>query len=355
MSRFLIVPDRQNKNLSICIMTFNNEDYICRASKNPIYFDAEPKFANLISGKEQFIKTELERSETIDIFYKQLNDLILQLNPVIKRDQNNISTSYYKRVIQDINAIGWDEITRVDVTLSNFDVVFLDEFKRKIEFRFDLPSTFPYTAPVVTTNLPITLNYDWDSQTSKLSSIIDQYKQELPKLNKLWVQLEDLDKNTIVIDPHVPTLNCCMRLIYINPQIWVQIEVRPNRPDFCPIVKFKGSEKVKSEFQHRFDENVSQWDIKKSIRENLQNIIGVEFAKKTVNESQIEIECPICFCERFGGELPDIVCENPSCAKHYHKSCLLDWLRENRKLESTSHYIFGTCPNCGTKIHVNNY
>ena len=103
--------------------------------------------------------------------------------------------------------------------------------------------------------------------------------------------------------------------------------------------------------QQKYETNVSKWDQSKSIRVNIENILEMKLPKRAKEiEENNEIECPICFCERFGGELPEIVCENPQCAKHFHRTCLLDWLRENRKIERSFNIVYGTCPNCGAKI-----
>ena len=350
-ANFFVIPDPSNSKVSICMMSFDTDDYMCRVSKNPLFFAAEPKLAHLINGKESFIKAELERSNTIDVFCKRLCDLIFKLRPSTAKSVSNFQTTYFNKIIEEIRNIGWYRITSIDPTLTYFEVALFDEKKRKIEIRFDLQHNFPYSPPTVTSNLPISISFEWDPQKTTLASIVDNYEKALPSFDLLWTQLEDLDNNCYVIDPRVPTLNCCMRLLYISPQLWCQIELKPLMPQWRPKIKFKGADQLKREMQQKYETNVSLWDPNAKIRENIEKILGIKLPKREDdNEDNNEIECSICFCERLGGELPEIICENPSCAKHFHRSCLLDWLRENRKAEQGTHVVYGKCPNCGTKI-----
>ena len=350
MSRYFIIPDPSNSKISICLMAFDTEDYVCKVCKDPIYFSTEPKLYQLLGSKSSFIQAELERSDSIDIFCKRLYDLISKLRPHSIKTTSNLQSNYYRKVIDEIRNIGWFRIQSIDTSLSFFEVALSDQKQRKIEIRFDLPPNFPYSKPTVTSNLPIQIAFDWDPQTTTLLSIIEKYETALPSFDDLWTQLEDIDKNCYVIDPRKPTLNCCMRLLYLSPQLWCQIEVKPLRVSFKPIIKFKGADQKKREMQQKFERN-GHWDQELTIRKNLENILELKLPKKPEEDDEsTEIECSICFCERFGGELPEIICENQQCAKHYHRSCLLEWLRENRKAEQGTNVIYGTCPNCGTKI-----
>ena len=351
MSRFFVIPDPQNTKISVCLMSFDNQDYVCRVSKDPIFFAAEPKLAKLLESKKSFVKAELERSESVDVFCKHLFDLLYKLRTTSEKTQPLMHSSYFRKVIEEIRSIGWENVSLIDPTLSFFEVTLNDEKGRKIEIRFDLPTNFPYSPPNVTSNLPAQVTFGWDSQVTKLCDIVSKYSNVIPSFDLLWTQLEDIDANTYVIDPRKPTLNCCMRLLYLNPQLWLQIEMKPLRPSWRPIIKFKGADQLKREMQQKYETNVSKWDQSKSIRVNIENILEMKLPKRAKEiEENNEIECPICFCERFGGELPEIVCENPQCAKHFHRTCLLDWLRENRKIERSFNIVYGTCPNCGAKI-----
>ena len=140
MSKFFIVHDSKNKNLSICVMAFDTEDYICCISKDPPYFEAESKLCNLLSRKESFIKAELERSESVELFCQRLSELVFKLRPEIKLNTNQLSTPYFKKVIQEIRSIGWDKITKIDTTLSYFEIVIYDSKRRKIEIFLRLES-----------------------------------------------------------------------------------------------------------------------------------------------------------------------------------------------------------------------
>ena len=54
-----------------------------------------------------------------------------------------------------------------------------------IDIEFDLSHNFPYSPPIVTSNLPININFEWDPQITDLLSIINRYENEIPFLSSI--------------------------------------------------------------------------------------------------------------------------------------------------------------------------
>lgn len=351
-SNWFIFPDKKYINTFLCIFTLNTNECVCRISKDPLFFECNPFLANILDGKEKFIQKELENSRNIDVFAFRLYNFVSKLISSRGITLTNYDTSFYKSLLSNLKRIGWENITSVDSTLKNITVSVksLDK-KRTINVKFNIPDNFPNDPPTVTSDLPTEISFDWNQNKSKLSDILTIIQKEMPSYENLWNELEDLDRNTIVIDPHKPSLKSCYRLVFINKQLWVYIETKT--AGFRPLIKFKGAEKCKREFQQNYEQKCIEWDSSFTIRQNLEKILDIKFPQRGIDNVEVEIECSICFCERYGGEYPDVVCENEKCSKHFHRICLFDALKENHSTNQGFHTIYGKCPSCGYDIHCN--
>ena len=262
------------------------------------------------------------------------------------------NSMYFQRVLDEIKEIGWGQISNIDPTLSFFEVMISDEKDRKIEIRFDLDNEFPNLPPKVTTNLPVPINFDWVPQTSQLNDILVSIKEMIPNFDKFWSQLEELDKEAFVIEPNEPTLNCCIRRIVLTNQVQMKIELSIKRPMNPPKVSFMGAEMQSNELREKYEMGVIHWNKNHSLKKNIEEILGMELPRKDSKEIlETDFDCAICYLERLGGELPEIVCEK--CLKRFHRSCLYDWLRTRRDSEQSYQIIFGNCPFCSHEIQCN--
>jgi E3 ubiquitin-protein ligase FANCL len=347
-SRSLVIPDPDSPGLSLCLLSIGNTDFIFRASQDPLFFEAESKLTHLLRGKEEYIRLELERSLSLEAFCQRICHLISKLSSVRATDLTPPQSSFFKRVLDEIREIGWDRISNVDPTLSFFEVFLLDATNRRIEIRFDFPADFPRTRPKVTSNLPNSndTSFEWDPQTSRLVNIVDLYEKFIPSFAFLWKQLDELDKDAYVIEPREPSLSCCLRRIVVTNQVEIQIEVSPRRPMSLPKVTFMGAEAATREMRTRFESQLGKWNPADSLKTNLEELLEVSLPRRDAEElAETDFDCGICYMERLGSELPQVVCGNAKCGKRYHRSCLVDWLK-TRQAEQSFQVVFGTCPYC---------
>lgn len=353
-NRFFAFPDESSPNIYTCLLAIGNSDYVFRVSQNPLYFEAESKLAELLRGKEQYLQMELQRSQSIDSFCERVLHFISKLTPTKSVNQIQAPASFYRRILDEVRNIGWDFVTKIDPTLEFIEITLTDEFKRKINIRFDLDSdAFPRSPPKVTSNLPIPVRFDWDPISSTLSSIVDLHKNAIHVFQPFWSQLDDLDSHTCVIEPREPLLNCCLRRIVVSNVLQIQIEINPLKPLNIPKIVFFGAEQICKEMRERFmsnsNTNSTIWRFDRSLRENLEEALGVQFKKRDDEAfADTDFECAICYTERLGAELPEIICEK--CSKMFHRSCLLDWLRSRPNQEHSFQVVYGTCPFCDAPI-----
>ena len=106
---------------------------------------------------------------------------------------------------------------------------------------------------------------------------------------------------------------------------------------------------IPDEIRERFEANLSSWRVDLSLKENLENALGLALPKPDDDDlKESDFECGICYMERFGSELPEVVCDR--CSKRFHRSCLVDWLRTRRDAEQSFQVVFGACPYCNEQI-----
>jgi E3 ubiquitin-protein ligase FANCL len=348
-SRFFVFPDRQIPLLSICLLSINDTDFLFRVSKSPPYFEAESKLLQLLRGKSDYVKAELDRSQSLESFCQRMLHFISKLIPTFTEATTSHSF-FFRRVLDEIRLIGWDHISSVDPTLLFFAVTLPDQSGRRIEIQFSLTPGFPRVTPKVTSNLPIAISFEWDPQQSHLNDIVEQHRQSIPNFASFWQQLEELDRETFVIEPREPSLDCCFRRIVITRQVEIQIEVNPLRPSIIPKATFIGATIPSREMREYFESRIRDWQSDRTIKENLENILSRELPEReTDDQAMSRFECDICYVERLGGEIPDVICENPHCAKRFHRSCLVDWLRVGTS-EQSFQVVFGSCPFCEAQI-----
>ena len=122
--------------------------------------------------------------------------------------------------------------------------------------------------------------------------------------------------------------------------------------------------------QNRFDDHKltatpsKRWSKERSIRENLELWFGSPLpsplSSSATDKSDFLVECGICYTHRLPtedsntdeGPLPEVKCGNLSCSRHYHESCLFEWLHSLPTARVSFDRIFGSCPYCLQGISV---
>ncbi|KAJ1496170.1 WD-repeat region-domain-containing protein, partial [Baffinella frigidus] len=143
-----------------------------------------------------------------------------------------------------------------------------------------------------------------------------------------WTTLTQVRYPMKVLEPERPTRDAVLRRIAIGNHSSMQIDLDPLNPKGVPEVRFLGADSVISPLRDRLNQQLASWDPAALPRHNLQRILQIEFPSRKASElEEMSVECAICYTYRLDGVLPDVVCDNPRCARPFHGSCLYEWLR----------------------------
>lgn len=102
-------------------------------------------------------------------------------------------------------------------------------------------------------------------------------------------------------------------------EMLIQIDDVPRN---VPEVRFLGADSVVIPLKDSLNSNLAAWDRRLWPRLNLETVLGLKFPPpKAKGEDDSGEECAICYCFRLDGVVPEIVCDNPKCARSFHPSC----------------------------------
>ncbi|XP_034934616.1 E3 ubiquitin-protein ligase FANCL-like [Chelonus insularis] len=302
------------------------------------------------------VSVMLENSNSVMAFLSQLQKL---LNTVMKKQ-----TFDYKFQIDWSNHDILDELktalTIPDITISagdNLNLVKLEYKNTSMILKYKKISTSQWT--FVSSDLPTLSSWSpLETCISTLSEAAETLKTRTDVLEDTWTNLYDIDKNCWVLDPINPKPFHLHRRIYLNPALSLLITLDPLNPDALQEIKILGSEDEVSKCQDLISNNLQMWTSHKSVVKNLLDLLELPELPKPKQEKLIESdgivsdkECCICFSnEGEDGQSPSIVCNNGKCQKHFHTSCLRQWLQVIAESSVLFDRIHGICPNCKTKI-----
>ncbi|XP_020299830.1 E3 ubiquitin-protein ligase FANCL isoform X3 [Pseudomyrmex gracilis] len=323
----------------------------------PSFSNSEVRFGKQIAllrkkGFSQKVKELTQTAQTVSLFLRQLQSVIVEYMQDANQNQ-----------IIDFESVN-DLLRDLKTALQNSSDVKLscDQNLRTIKFSLkDVSlvmqrcnnSEIPWK--VVSSDLPdIPAFQAFENNITNLSVAMTKFIWQVELLEKAWKQLNEIDKNCWVVDPIKPTKNHMYRRIHLSQSISVTITINPLNPTALPEIKFLGSDNEVKKQTDNVSHNIHNWNENCSILENLMMLLDMqEFPAQqeiSLKDEKAIIgshECGICFS---ADELPDKICNNEKCMKHFHSTCLSKWLQTN----AGNHVVFGTihgkCPHCKENI-----
>ncbi|CAL7951808.1 unnamed protein product [Xylocopa violacea] len=213
---------------------------------------------------------------------------------------------------------------------------------------------------VIYSDLPEIPNFGpFEKNISTLMIARTKLKLQVEMLEEAWSNLKQIDENCWVVDPLNPKPCHLYRQIYLTASLSMFIKIDVLRAMDLPEIKFMGSDVEIESKRELVSKNLHNWNSEYNIIDNLTMLLNINsFPKKEVKKQSQDCcavvadeECCICFSLELNNEtLPDKICSNKQCRKHFHTSCLLQWLQRTAGNHIVFDYIHGPCPNCQEDI-----
>jgi len=270
--------------------------------------------------------------------------------------------SFYERLLREVGSIGWNRVN-LHETLRSLEVRCEDSAKRAHTLSISLPLDYPVSLPTIHALLPESFEPFASDESANVSllDVVARFELRLKDFELLWNVLDDIDTNCQVVEPENPTKAETYRRIIIDGRSSLRIEFDARSPVVAfPTVRFLGSSAAVAPLRARLNEHVHLWDSSGATlpRENLCTVLDLDFpppkaAAADTGEEGMEGECGICYAYRHEGRVPDVACDRLECAKAYHRTCLVDWLRALPDTRQSFDTLMGACVYCEHPISVN--
>lgn len=314
-------------------------------------FSCDPQLYSLLQGYQNVVKHRLKMSTTAD-------DFLLELTAIVKRifqhtsHIEGLSPLVCTQIISEIDAIGWDAVQSLDASLTRLVLQTTDAASRVHSIQIDISPRFPIAPPTCLCALPQPFSFPW-TPDARLQGLFKQFKAAVASYEPLWDMLAEIDANTWVLEPAAPSLACTLRRIALSSSASIQIEVDPRAPSSLPTCRVFGPDTIAHPLRQRLLNHASEWQPSRSLLTNLTTVLAVTFpSRPPPQEEDQSMECTICYCRLLDGAAPDVTCEQPQCAKVFHKACLLEWLQALPTTRRSFSTFFGECPYCATGLSV---
>jgi E3 ubiquitin-protein ligase FANCL len=319
--------------------------------------------AQLIAPYSSVVTKRMQQSQNVHDFVVELQEIAaraLQLpNQGVNSTQTNSivvqhthPTEYYAHILKEIEEIGWSMIQDIDESMTTIKLLLTDECKRTHTVTIKLSATYPTTAPACTADLPSELDLEW-SRRHRLRDVMRQYADFIQTFQAFWEVLDDFDQHVCVLELSKPSMSSTTRRLALERHCSVQVRIDPMRPRALCECKFMGSETAVAPLKQQLNEGLFSWDTERMPRENLERILKIQFPQRSEHKVEsFDMECAICYAYELDNTVPDFVCDNAKCARSFHRTCLLDWLKALPNTRQSFNTVFGLCPYCSAALTV---
>jgi E3 ubiquitin-protein ligase FANCL len=250
-----------------------------------------------------------------------------------------------------MEAVGWDRLVTVEACFTRVELRLHDTMGREHAVKLRFSSEYPTVAPSVEMDLPDHIPIKWHGPASTMASVVEQLEAQLESLQPFWRATEDLDVNTIVIEPKHPARGATQRRIALGNQASLQITLDPRQLHRTPEIRFFGSSKVIDPLNEAMVQTGHRWDPILPPSQNLEKLLGITLPKPDATHegaAGVNDDCGICYASCATD--PSVGCDDERCVQKFHTQCLVDWLRGLPSTRKSFHALFGECPYCSGPI-----
>ncbi|KAK3591555.1 hypothetical protein CHS0354_041597 [Potamilus streckersoni] len=305
------------------------------------------KLQHILRRYEHIIKQRLQQCSTLHDFLIELRSIIERQLEQEEKDLGQTGVfQVCEQLLADLEQLGWERLVYIDPSFQEIHLQLMDDGNRKHVLKVQLSNEYPKEKPKCLTELPAKFEVHWTA-SSHLQDIYSQFHHIVSLYQEFWDMMEEIDRNTWVLEPEKPNYSAVHRRLAISSGASVQIAVDPKHPRVLPECRFLGADQAVSPLRESMGKNIQFWNEDRSLLDNLQMLLGITFPSPSNSKKEdFSVECGICYAYRLEMEIPNEVCNDARCGQSYHQSCLYEWLRALPSSRQSFNTIFGECPYC---------
>eukprot|EP00850_Spirogloea_muscicola_P001594 SM000006S19359 [mRNA] locus=s6:347582:350950:+ [translate_table: standard] len=348
----------------------------------------------------------LDQSQTLTHFFLELRDMLEKLMHVDRAPQL-APAAFYSLLLDELAQVGWERVAWLSPDLHVADFYLCDGAGRQHALRLTFPAAYPEHPPTASTDLPEELTLQWIKGTS-LQSTLAQFEEVLKSYQELWDCIDDLDANTLVLEPERPTRSDTFRRIALGGHCTILITIDAQCPRSLPDCQFTGSDAAVGQFRDSLEANLGEWQAPipilgscfiyislstdRMLRTNLERALRVSLPGpgSVAAAGDVTSDCSICYTYHLASDeqhaavsktategtsraapapIPDQICNNEACGRPFHQACLPRWLQSLLTTRRQAFFkdmlvapaiwlrvsfdtLFGRCPYCLGDISV---
>mmetsp|Transcript_10494 Transcript_10494/g.12039 ORF Transcript_10494/g.12039 Transcript_10494/m.12039 type:complete len:410 (+) Transcript_10494:130-1359(+) len=348
-----------------------------------ILFESSAELRKLLEETDllRAVDFSLENHRSVGTFLADFKEILLRMSSKLEEGRSMqegaplVSAGFLAKVVQELEEVGWEYIESVDENLTAIVISSVDEAERKHLLRINLNEDYPEKMPTVNAELPNPMSFSVPKSEMSLKNLKMAFDGQLQRYQAFWDVLDDIDKNTWVLEPKQSDRSLTHRRIVVGQNCSIHVNISPDNPYAICELDFLGSETIVQPFRNNFNKNVHHWDWDKLLRHNLSKVLEVTFPQPTIlNKEAMKLECGICYSYRLdtaldevsnqndscserntraeNSVLPNLICDNQKCGRPYHEYCLSEWLKSLPDTKYSFDTMFGKCPVCQESISV---
>ena len=312
-------------------------------------------------------------------FQKLVNEITSET--VSRERDHQLDSALPLLLMKHLDELGWDRVVKVNEDFTVIQLLSVDCKGREHLFDIIINPNYPTSCPNVYATLPVQISFPWTKKSS-LRHVAHHLDSEIKRYSELFQELEEIDSLTWVLEPSQPNFSTTIRRLAIEKSCSIVLELDAQNPrDICTMNFFGPPNRVNT-FRISLNKNVHLWSKDRSVRENIQILLGFPLpSRETSTNDNLSEECGICYTYSIAASagavnsdtshehnshnhhtseiiktqstsVPDQLCSNAKCCKVYHSSCLVEWLQSLASCKTSFGTIFGSCPYCQEAISV---
>ncbi|CAL1288562.1 unnamed protein product [Larinioides sclopetarius] len=351
----LMPLDYSENEVSGYIKAMNEEFYIHLTILEKVYprkvsLKGCQKLYEVLKPVLDELKQHLHHMDTIGEMLYEIQNVLEQQIRVRGPNQPIEGHAEYKYFFEQLHECGWDKVHFISPNFQEVHLKAVDNSDREHILKIWISDKFPNEGPKYECELPQEFHYRW-LPGDTLLNMFTVFQETLTMHAEFWNIMDELDKNTWILEPEAPSRKDCKRRIALASGVSLLLVINPLMPTSVPTCHYLGPERIVEPMRTKFNKNIHMWSEFESVLTNLQQILEIEFPSPSTSvKEEFCMECGICYSYLLGEAIPEMTCDNPDCNQPFHHACLYEYIRMLPDVRSSFNKLFGQCPYCSQPL-----